>query len=245
MNCKGLIQRCSGGVLGKSTDTPNFIILGLDGAGKTTLLYRLKLPNWKRDELKKDMKDMRTRDKATDKILDPGYHYEEFTRPYSYGVWDVPGTDAMRHVWPAFYRSIKIHGVIFVVGVGKESKESEKGGVRDDMSDARIELARKNLHYLMNEDELRHAAFCVIINQRYKEEGDGKGLMYDEAEDELSYRLGIHDLHDSCKWRTKKFVINCLDGIKGTESNDWSGSAGVMSFLKATLQDSRGFGLNL
>merc|ERR1712228_992049 len=116
---KNCFTRCTSSIIGPPCDTPNFMILGLDGAGKTTLLYRLKLPSWGEEDIEKDMFKMRQKD-AEPNNRDSGYHYEEFARPFSYGMWDVPGTDAMRHVWPAFYRSIKVHGIIFVVGVSEK-----------------------------------------------------------------------------------------------------------------------------
>eukprot|EP00928_Gymnodinium_smaydae_P067256 TRINITY_DN50199_c0_g1_i1.p1 TRINITY_DN50199_c0_g1~~TRINITY_DN50199_c0_g1_i1.p1 ORF type:complete len:229 (-),score=35.58 TRINITY_DN50199_c0_g1_i1:148-834(-) len=224
---KGLIQRCTGGILGGTSETPQFLILGLDKAGKTTLLYRLKLgqSSWPDDEIQRDMIDMRTPN-ADGECQDPGYHYEELSRPFSYGLWEVPGTDAMRHVWPTFYRSIKIHGIIFVVGVGSEE------------TDERIDNARKQLHNLMNEDELRNACFCVIVNQQVGP--DGKKI-YDETEDELQYRFGLHDLHQSCNWRTRKFVIDVLH-LKGESDPQWTK---VMEFARSTLKDSRGFNLQL
>ncbi|CAE8735920.1 unnamed protein product, partial [Polarella glacialis] len=147
---KALFARCAGGLIGGASEFPQFLILGLDGAGKTTLLYRLKIgPSW--EDIKEDLAAMRKPDEKGE-VQDPGYHYEEFSRLFGLGIWEVPGTEAMRHVWNVFYQSMKIHGVIFVVD----------GADRDE---ARIDLAKKHLHVLMNEDELRQACFSVIINQ--------------------------------------------------------------------------------
>jgi len=126
-----------------ASETPQFLILGLDGAGKSTLLYRLKMGHsW--STIQTDMKDMRKiqedgAQKGTTE--DPGYHYEElsFPRLFTCGMWDVPGTEPMRRVWACFYHAIKIHGVIFVVNHSEKDPE-------------RIEKARKLIHFLMNED---------------------------------------------------------------------------------------------
>mmetsp|Transcript_35878 Transcript_35878/g.82785 ORF Transcript_35878/g.82785 Transcript_35878/m.82785 type:complete len:227 (-) Transcript_35878:40-720(-) len=222
---KALFSKCaglSGGLISGNSEFPQLLILGLDGAGKTTLLYRLKIGSgW--TDIAQDMKRMRERNEDG-KVEDPGYHYEELSRSFSCGVWEVPGTEAMRHVWKLFYQSIKIHCVIFVV----DSPESEQ----------RINMAKRHLHVLMNEAELRNACFCVIINQRIDETGN---LVYDDKEDVLKYKLGLHALHPSIDWRTRHFIINILD-LKGESDKEWMN---VMSFAKEVLTDTKGFGLKL
>mmetsp|Transcript_34302 Transcript_34302/g.69348 ORF Transcript_34302/g.69348 Transcript_34302/m.69348 type:complete len:232 (-) Transcript_34302:90-785(-) len=223
---RALIQRCTGGLVGGSSETPQFLILGLDKAGKTTLLYRLKIgQSWER--IKEDMDKMRKPD-IEGKTEDPGYHYEDLTFPrqFSAGIWEVPGTEPMRRVWSSFYHAIKIHGVIFVVAEWDTDEE-------------RIELAKKHLHFLMNEDELRHAAFCVIFNQQASTKGvKGTPDPKDSAHNrELYYRLGLHMLHPTCKWRTKHFALNVLE-LKGESDKNW---LEVMNFMRITLMDSRGY----
>mmetsp|Transcript_60708 Transcript_60708/g.131561 ORF Transcript_60708/g.131561 Transcript_60708/m.131561 type:complete len:227 (-) Transcript_60708:58-738(-) len=222
---KGLVQKCTGGLLGRASETPQFLILGLDGVGKTTLLYRLKLGQLEWSDMKEDLARMRQRT-AEDTIEDAGYHYEEFGKLFNYGMWEVPGTAAMRALWSVFYRSIRIHGVIFVVDPREE--------------DSRVDIAKKNLHFLMSEDELRQAVFVVIVNQRYKDAAKTKRV-YDEAEDELEFRLGLHDMHPSCKWRCRKFVLDCSE-LKGETDKKW---VEVLEFLKAKLTDTRGYKIKL
>ncbi|CAE7394448.1 unnamed protein product, partial [Symbiodinium microadriaticum] len=209
---KALFSKCagfSGGLISGNAELPQLLILGLDKAGKTTLLYRLKIGSgW--GDIVEDMKKMRTPD-ADGKVEDPGYHYEELNRSFACGVWEVPGTEAMRPVWKLFYQSIKIHCVVFVV----DANDSEQ----------RINMAKRHLHVLMNEAELRNACFCVIINQRVDASGN---LVYDDKEDVLKYKLGLHDLHPSVDWRTRHFVINILE-IKGESDKEW---LNVMSFTK-------------
>lgn len=226
-----LINLFKGCVGGGGSETPQFLILGLDKAGKTTLLYRLKIGTaWPEREMQEDMLNLRSpapkkgsNDTNLLKSRDTGYHYEELGGPFSYGAFEVAGTMAMRQMWKIFYTSIKIHGVIFVVD-----------GTDDDFQ--RITSAKKNLHFLMNEDELRQAVFIVIINQRIGPDNMG---IYDDKKNELYYRLGLHDLHPSCNWRTTYAIINILK-ISGENDKDW---LKVMEVARSVLQDQKGFGL--
>merc|ERR1719487_1460426 len=80
---------------------------------------------------------------------DPGFHYEEFTKSgiLKYGMFDVPGNDQFRLLWPTFYRYIRISAVIFVVDA-LEAQETEA-------SNARVQQTRTCLLNLLAEDELR------------------------------------------------------------------------------------------
>jgi ADP-ribosylation factor 1/2 len=221
---KALFSRCAGGLINVSSDFPQFLILGLDGAGKTTLLYRLKLgAGW--DNIKEDLAQMRKPNEKGD-VEDPGYHYEEFSSVFNHGIWEIPGTEGTRPIWKMFYQNIKIHGVFFVVNAADKDEE-------------RIELTKKFIHMLMNEDELRQACFAIIVNQSINPET--KQLVYNREEDELRYKLGLHELHPSCDWRTKEFVINLLD-LKGESDKEWKA---VLEFAREKLTDPRGFGLKL
>merc|ERR1719262_1299162 len=74
-------------------------------------------------------------DKMKKENRDVGYHYEELTgsRKFKYGIWDVPGSKAMRRIWPMFYRYVKISAVIFMIDGSR---------VTEDIDDiARIEEA--------------------------------------------------------------------------------------------------------
>lgn len=132
-----------------SDDRSQIVMFGLENAGKTTLLYRLKVKDWKRQEIVKDMEVL--------KCMDPSYHYEEFPGSGShkaYGIWDIPGGEVMRRMWPMFYRYLRISAVLFVVNTKDETVEDLE----------KMELNRRLLHFLLNEDELRCAAFVVVLN---------------------------------------------------------------------------------
>mmetsp|Transcript_81620 Transcript_81620/g.141867 ORF Transcript_81620/g.141867 Transcript_81620/m.141867 type:complete len:233 (+) Transcript_81620:115-813(+) len=228
---KSLFGTCTG--FGGTGENPQLLILGLEGAGKTTLLYRLKLGNqWKSNEMKKALKEMREPNK--DGIVeDPGYHYEEFNWLHSCGIWEVPGTPAMRQIWSCFYRTIKIHGVIFVVN-----------GFTTPPDEEQVYEAKKHLHHLMNEDELRNACFAIVVNTPDSKNRDGavkedKSKVYED--NPYLYKLSLNELHPSCQWRTKIFYM-CVSELKGESDHEWGK---VKDFIKQVLNNNKGFGMKL
>mmetsp|Transcript_46939 Transcript_46939/g.105207 ORF Transcript_46939/g.105207 Transcript_46939/m.105207 type:complete len:242 (+) Transcript_46939:38-763(+) len=172
-----------------------FVMFGMPGAGKTTLLYHLKLPDWRQEVMKVDLASMRNPDSAqkcqhcgkqkqnADDVLcphcktlednrDPGYHYEELSsRGYpKYAIWDVPGTEAMRKMWPIFYRYIQVSAVLFVVDSTPQSAKD-------------LPLARSWIHYLFREDELHTSAFILILNKKEEEDiSERKDAIYAELD---------------------------------------------------------------
>mmetsp|Transcript_58861 Transcript_58861/g.164410 ORF Transcript_58861/g.164410 Transcript_58861/m.164410 type:complete len:257 (-) Transcript_58861:115-885(-) len=242
----------------RRSDHPQFLILGLEQAGKTTLLYRLKLgQNWA--TMVEDLAEMRDPMKARANYplkegYDAGYHYEEFHMLDNCGIWDLPGTLGMTSFWSSVYNLIQVHGIFFVVDGTEVRRE-------------KIAAARQHIHTLMNEDALRRAFCVVIINnkrkarKRFDSFEDGRHIAdnrltpksdmtpynsrAEEADENhverLPYRLGLHNLHESCEWRVKHFVIDCnaLDGAKDPE---W---LKVLKFCQQTLGNSKGFGFRL
>mmetsp|Transcript_75411 Transcript_75411/g.245299 ORF Transcript_75411/g.245299 Transcript_75411/m.245299 type:complete len:224 (-) Transcript_75411:85-756(-) len=192
-----------------------FLILGPEKSGKTTLLYRLKFgKNW--HDMSKDLELMRNEWKDDD--WDAGFHYEEYSMMSNCGVWDIPAH--LSQVVNTWYNSLLIHGVFFVVDA-------------NDTDPQRILEARNALHRLMNEDALRKAAFAVIINKRYD-----KAQPTDDPKEKhpLHYRLGLHDVHDSCSWRVQAFVLD-VDGLNGERDNAWHP---VVVHMKTVLERSSG-----
>merc|ERR1712113_779878 len=102
---------------------------------------------------------------------DPCYHYEEMTSKSlgQYGIWDIPGSEVMVRMWPMFYRYLRMTAVFFVVDAFSASKE--------DLD--KIAQARHQIEFLLNEDELRTAAFVLIINTGYKEGVDSADTEYE------------------------------------------------------------------
>ncbi|CEM00003.1 unnamed protein product [Vitrella brassicaformis CCMP3155] len=193
------------------------LILGLSGSGKTTLLYKLKIPGWAEQDI-------------AQKIPTPtkGYHYEEFNkRGMRFGMWDVPGADAMQALWPAFYRYIKVSAVIFVVSMVE-------------MNPKKIRQAGEHIRILVHEDELREAAFCVLMNTFGRPMMPGAGqhstvafqstLSLSQAPaslavgqpvptiEEMAAKLGLHNLPRSVQMRLKCFA---MDVKKGDGDEEW------------------------
>lgn len=134
-----------------------FIMFGLEGAGKSTFLYKLKIPKWKRDDIIRDMAYMKKREITIPGGRDPAYHYEELSSSSAgmkYGIWDIPGNDVFTRISPIFYRYNRMSAVLFVVDAFSDHW--------DDVN--KITEARYRLNFLLNEDELRPAAFVLILN---------------------------------------------------------------------------------
>src|SRR5438067_308269 len=64
-------------------------------------------------------------------------------------VWDVGGQDKIRLLWRHYYQNTQ--GLIFVV----DSSDKE-----------RVELAKEELHKMLNEEELRDAVVLVFANKQ-------------------------------------------------------------------------------
>jgi hypothetical protein len=223
---KNICGTCTGGL----SDRPQIVIFGLDGSGKTLLLYKLCLgEDWADKDVTFALVQMRQL-AADGTTLDPGFHVEDLTILKGCYVWDIPGTPAMMQIWPTFYRTIKYHAVIYVVN----SEEKEE----------RISLARQQLHYLMNEDDLRLSCFVVIINFRdtkKRQKAKGAPDSQDIQTEMMKCKLGLDNLHPTCAWRTKVFP---LDVMLIDKEND-AKFAPIVQFLKETLVNPKGHAMKL
>jgi ADP-ribosylation factor protein 6 len=234
------------GCFSAASEKPQLLILGLEQAGKTTLLYRLRLGKEcpAEDEMRRmrEFKERREKGDVKERVVwqapeDHGYHYEVLQRPLECGIWEVPGTPALRHVWKSFYRNIRIHGIIFVVDKSRE----------DD--DRYVDEARKEIHFLMNEDELRKAVFVVIMNdkqtgKRAKAAAAAKGSSREDEEDMLSYKLGLHDLHPCCKWKVKYWTLDVSELKEaGLSQSRWNEIAEWIR--KGLTQEREGYMMNI
>ena len=109
------------------------MLVGPEGSGKTTLLYQMILR-------KKEWK-------ATPTI---GFNYEEVTteRGEKAGFWDIGGSQSSSLLTPAVYKNVHFSALIYVICI--------------DLPD-QLTQARKQLHRLLSEDELRHITHLGIV----------------------------------------------------------------------------------
>eukprot|EP01067_Filipodium_phascolosomae_P005546 Filipodium_phascolosomae@DN3616_c0_g1_i1.p1 len=176
------------------------LILGMPKCGKTTLLYSWKIPHFiqGRNELPEDS--------STDKADIVPFHYEEFRiKNLTLGVWDVKGSEAMQIVWSAFYRYLNIDVVFFVINMLKNEE---------------ILDAKRLLHVLFHEDELRDSTICIVLN--YWDALTHEATTDLPCPEEVISRLGLHDaaaLIDSNRWRI--YSIRCLDITSGKDGADF------------------------
>eukprot|EP00475_Leptophrys_vorax_P021573 TRINITY_DN29305_c0_g1_i1.p1 TRINITY_DN29305_c0_g1~~TRINITY_DN29305_c0_g1_i1.p1 ORF type:complete len:155 (-),score=39.76 TRINITY_DN29305_c0_g1_i1:84-548(-) len=79
-----------------------------------------------------------------------GFNVEEVTYGnLTFDVWDVGGQDRLRPLWRHYYRGAS--GIIFTIDAADEN---------------RFNLAKTELHKLMQEIELQYACLCVLANKQ-------------------------------------------------------------------------------
>jgi len=110
-------------------------------------------------------------------------------------VWDVGGQDKIRPLWRHYYQNTQ--GIIFVV----DSKDMD-----------RIDVARDEMHRMLNDDELRDAVLLVFANKQ-----DLPSVM---SAAEMTDKLGLHVLHSSNRlWHIQACCGTTGDGLH--EGLDW------------------------
>eukprot|EP01083_Nonionella_stella_P096186 270316_1 len=135
------------------------LMVGLDAAGKTTILYKLKLGE------------------VVTTIPTIGFNVETVEyKKINFTVWDVGGQDKIRPLWRHYYQNT--HGIIFVV-------DSNDGERIDDSANI-ANNARKELHRMLQEDELKDAVLLVLANKQ--------DLPNALAVDDVQRRLGLDEL---------------------------------------------------
>jgi GTPase SAR1 family protein len=193
-----MINRCFGNCFGSQEAPCQFVMLGPEGSGKTTLLYSLKIPQW--NTISEDLHSLRD---VNSRNWDPGYHYEELTSNTikQYGIWDVPGTDFMISMWPTFYRYVRVTAVLFVVD--EESSQDE----------IKVATTKRHMHFLLNEDELRIAAFILIINTRDEDSTQDSSA----ASKTMEELLGVEEVRsqpwNKLRFRSHSMNVKVTDGV--------------------------------
>lgn len=124
-----------------------------------------------------------------------GFNVESIQyRNICFTVWDIGGQDKIRKLWKHYYANTE--GIIFVV----------------DSSDVdRIDLAKEELHALMNDDELRNASLLVFANKQ-----DLPDAM---STSEVADKLGLTGKSSSRNWYVQPTCATTKAGLY--EGLDW------------------------
>ena len=129
-----------------------------------------------------------------------GYNYEEkdLIGLITVGLWDLGGKESIRPLWPSFYRNVVYTAVIFMIDANDE---------------ARLLEARRELHFLVNEEELREWIFLIALN--LKNSKGGGNLDVDSNPEahkkSIESKLHIENLHTSLTWKVFMFDISAMD----------------------------------
>ena len=108
-------------------------------------------------------------------------------------VWDLGGQGTLRPYWRCYYPNT--NAVIYVI----------------DSSDRdRVDIAKKEMHIMLQENDLRSVPLLVFANKQ-----DLPGAM---PESEMSVLLGLASIKDR-QWRMVRSVIKQGDGVR--EGLDW------------------------
>ncbi|ETW36341.1 hypothetical protein PFTANZ_02963 [Plasmodium falciparum Tanzania (2000708)] len=126
------------------------LMVGLDAAGKTTILYKVKLGE------------------VVTTIPTIGFNVEtvEF-RNISFTVWDVGGQDKIRPLWRHYYSNTD--GLIFVVDSNDRERIDDGKKIKkwkDYILLFFFNIAREELHRMINEEELKDAIILVFANKQ-------------------------------------------------------------------------------
>lgn len=153
-----------GNALFNKSNQSQVLVCGPEGSGKTTLIYR---------KILRQVEDF----SANPTI---GFQYEEIKNSqenYTVGFWDVGGGDACRMTTHGLLQNVRYNALLFVIDISEDIKSIYGGvnlkdlvGVQNrSISDLTgIDLAKKQIHYLMACDELRHIhtlAICLNCKQ--------------------------------------------------------------------------------
>lgn len=104
-----------------------------------------------------------------------------------FNVWDVGGQDKIRPLWRHYYTGTQ--GLIFVVDCADRE---------------RIDEARRELHKIINDREMKEAIILIFANKQ-----DLKGALTPE---EIPDKLGLNRIRDR-NWYVQPCVASTGDGL--------------------------------
>jgi ADP-ribosylation factor protein 1 len=161
----------------------SILMVGLDAAGKTTILYKLQLGE------------------VVTTIPTVGFNVEQVEyKKVNFTVWDVGGQDKIRPLWRYYYQNVS--AIIFVV----DSNDRERVDTRIGESKSAVE----ELHFMMNEDELRGAPVLVLANKQ--------DLPYSMSVQEITEKLEMNKIRNRA-WYVQGACATTGDGL--FEGLDW------------------------
>jgi signal recognition particle receptor subunit beta len=141
-----------GGCGGKGSKMHHVMLAGIEKAGKTFFLYsRLK-------QFITASTKIRTRSTECKYFLRNyilihsiiAFNYEEVDLGSStVAIWDLPGRENLRMLWPNFYRNIDFSGLIYLINYDNKDTLAE---------------AVKVMHDLLSEEELSDVLVLVVLN---------------------------------------------------------------------------------
>jgi ADP-ribosylation factor 1/2 len=120
-------------------------------------------------------------------------------RNLKFTVWDVGGQSKLRPLWRHYYTGTQ--ALIFVID-------------SNDIDDDRVELAKEELHRLLQNDELRDAVLLVFVNKQ--------DLPRAMSVSEVTDRLELHRFRKN-QWYAQGCCAQSGQGLY--EGLDWLGTA--------------------
>ena len=197
-----LLSRFMDGVF--ATTEKRILMVGLDAAGKTTILYKLKLGEVMTRILARSYTphahalsnptNTPIHSQVMTTIPTIGFNVETVDyKKLKMTIWDVGGQDRIRQLWRHYYHGT--NAVIFVL----DSNDRD-----------RIDVAKQELHKLIQEEELRGAALLVFANKQ--------DLPNSMSTSECVDKLGLHGLNQQA-WYVQSSSAVSGDGLY--EGLDW------------------------
>ena len=130
------------------------MMFGLENAGKTHMLYNYLVGEG----------GMHTIKKLKETI---GMNYEESNESPSFDIWDISGSPLLRKTWSLYWRSIPIHGVIYVVNISEDIE--------------RLRESKKVLHKTMCEAAVSDCVLAIVFNNKPNPNQGAYGVEKDKA----------------------------------------------------------------
>ena len=125
-----------------------------------------------------------------------GFVYEKIQhKKFVLNVWDVAGQDTLRPLWRQYFQGTK--AVIFVVDSGDE---------------ARLDLAKQELHGILRDDTIQDAILVLVANKI------DLGIM---TKDEVEARMDLGRFHGR---NMKSFGVCGTTGEGLVEMMEWMGN---------------------